>query len=173
MEEALRTYTEGFVCGEGNPAGVHARFRLGAAPEELRADFHSDGRHQGYPNRVHGGILASLFDETLARAVALHGHWCFTARLEVRYRRPLPVGASVEIVARQGRERGRFVEATGEARLADGEVVAEAVGLFGRLTPGEEEAMRRAVWPDETTSVSLTAAESTAGPAAPVDEEGR
>ncbi len=148
MLEALRTYRECFVCGEANPAGLHAEFLLGAAPDELRGAFTADGRYQGYPGRVHGGVLASLFDETLGRAVALHGHWSFTARLEVRYRQPVPVGARVEVVARQVRDRGRFVEADGEAHLPDGQVVAEAKGLFLKLQPAEEAALRRAVWPD-------------------------
>ena len=160
MIEALRTYAECFVCGESNPAGVHAHFSLGAAPDEMRAQFAVDARHQGYPGRTHRGILASVLDETLGRAVALHGHWSFTARLEVRYRQPLPVGAEVEVVAWQVRDRGRFVEAKGEARLADGQVVAEATGLFLKLQPDEEAALRRAIWPEGAPAdANSTAAE--------------
>src|SRR4051812_20885774 len=109
MTEALRTYTECFVCGEGNPAGIHARFTVGETPDEMRGAFTADGRQQGYPGRVHGGILASVLDETLGRAVALQGHWSFTALLEIRYRQPVQVGAAIEVVARQVRDRGRFV----------------------------------------------------------------
>jgi acyl-coenzyme A thioesterase PaaI-like protein len=148
MIEALRTYGECFVCGEDNPAGLQAAFTLGEAPDELRGAFTADGRYQGYPGRLHGGVLASLFDETLGRAVALHGHWSFTARLDVRFRQPVPVGARVEVVARQVRDRGRFVEADGEARLPDGQVVAEARGLFLKLQPDEEATLRRTIWPD-------------------------
>jgi acyl-coenzyme A thioesterase PaaI-like protein len=147
MTEALRTYAECFVCGESNPAGVHAHFSVGAAPDEMRAQFAVDARHQGYPGRTHGGILASVLDETLGRAVALQGNWTFTARLEVRYRQPVPIGATVEIVARQVRDRGRFVEAAGEARLPDGQVVADAKGLFLKLQPDQVDALRRELWP--------------------------
>jgi acyl-coenzyme A thioesterase PaaI-like protein len=149
MTEALRTYAECFVCGESNPAGLHAAFSLGDAPDEMRGRFTPDGRYQGYPGRVHGGVVASVLDETLGRAVALHGAWAFTARLEVRYRRPVPVGAAIEVRARQVRDRGRFVEARGEARLLDGEVVAEATGLFLKLAPEETDALRAAIWPEE------------------------
>jgi acyl-coenzyme A thioesterase PaaI-like protein len=148
MTEALFTYSECFVCGDANPSGVHARFSLGATPHEMRAHFDTDPHHQGYPGRTHGGILASVLDETLGRAVTLHGNWAFTARLEVRYRQPVPIGTTVEVVARQVRDRGRFVEAEGEARLPDGQVVAEAKGLFLKLQPDETEDLRRAVWPD-------------------------
>ncbi len=150
MSEALDTYAECFVCGERNAAGLHARFTLGPGPDEVRGEFVSDGRHQSYPGRVHGGILASLFDETLGRAIALHGDWSQTARLEVRYRRPVPVGAQVAVVARRVRDRGRFVEAAGEAVLPDGQVVAEAKGLFLKLPADEVAALRMAVWPERS-----------------------
>ena len=52
------------------------------------------------------------------------------------------------MVARQVRDRGRFVEASGEAYLPDGQVVAEATGLFLKLRPDEVEDLRRAIWPD-------------------------
>lgn len=148
MTEALRTYAACFVCGESNPAGLRAQFSLGEAPDEMRGHFTPDDRYQGYPGRVHGGIVASVLDETLGRAVALHGAWSFTARLEVRYRRPIPVGAALEVRARQVRDRGRFVEARGEARLPSGEVVAEATGLFLKLAPDEADALREAIWPE-------------------------
>jgi acyl-coenzyme A thioesterase PaaI-like protein len=152
MIEALRTYSECFVCGERNAAGLQAQFHLGDEPTEIGATFRPDGRYQGYPDRVHGGVLASVLDETLGRAIALHGHWTFTARLDVRYRQPVPVGAAVQVVGRQVRDRGRFVEATGEARLEDGTVVAEARGLFLKLQPGEEAAFRATIWPDDAAS---------------------
>jgi acyl-coenzyme A thioesterase PaaI-like protein len=149
MTEALLTYAECFVCGESNPAGLHAHFSLGDTPDEMCGRFTPDGRYQGYPGRVHGGVVASVLDETLGRAVALHGAWAFTARLEVRYRRPVPVGAALEVRARQVRDRGRFVEARGEARLPGGEVVAEATGLFLKLAPEETDALRDAIWPGD------------------------
>ena len=147
MPEALRTYGPCFVCGPDNRAGVQARFTLGPGPDEVRAEFVAAPHHRGYPDRIHGGILASVLDETLGRAVALHGHWTFTARLDVRFRQPVPLGARVEVVGRLVRDRGRFVQAEGEARLADGRVVAEATGLFHKLPPEEEAQLRVAVWP--------------------------
>lgn len=147
MLEALRTYRDCFVCGEDNQAGVQVRFES-APPDEVRAEFVAAPRHRGYPDRLHGGILASVLDETLGRAVALHGHWTYTAKLEVRYRGPVPVGAQVAVVARQVQDRGQFVQAAGEARLADGRIVAEATGLFHKLTPDQETELRAAIWPD-------------------------
>jgi len=173
MIEALRTYAECFVCGESNPAGLHAHFSLGETPGEMRGRFASDARHQGYPQRVHGGIVASLLDETLGRAVALAGHWTFTARLDVRYRLPVPAGAEVEAVARQVRDRGRFVEASGEARLPDGRVVAEASGLFLKLSAEEVDDLRREIWPDSVPDTAPPAVEAPPCTATPPAAEGR
>src|SRR4051794_23834654 len=135
--------------GGKQPRGGRRAASPRAGPREgVGGALAADGRYQGYPGRVHGGILASLLDETLGRAVALQGHWSFTARLDVRFRQPVPVGARIEVVARQVRDRGRFVEADGEARLPDGQVVAEAKGLFLKLQPDEEATLRRTIWPD-------------------------
>jgi hypothetical protein len=62
----------------------------------------------------------------------------------------VPVGAALEVCARQVRDRGRFVEARGEARLPSGEVVAEATGLFLKLAREETDALRDAIWPEES-----------------------
>jgi acyl-coenzyme A thioesterase PaaI-like protein len=65
------------------------------------------------------------------------GAWAMTARLEVRYRRPLPLGQPLEVSAEVVRDRGRWLEAEGRLRVAGGPLVAEGTGLFMRL-PAEE-----------------------------------
>jgi acyl-CoA thioesterase FadM len=61
------------------------------------------------------------------------GAWAMTVRMEVRYRRPLPLGEEVIITGEVTRDRGRRLEA--EARIATpaGETIAEATGLFLRM----------------------------------------
>jgi acyl-coenzyme A thioesterase PaaI-like protein len=60
-----------------------------------------------------------------------------TARLEVRYRRPLPLGEPLEVSAEVVRDRGRWLEAKGRLRVVSGPLVAEARGVFIRL-PAEK-----------------------------------
>src|SRR5262245_14935643 len=85
--------------------------------------------HTGPPDNVHGGYVAGAFDEVLGWACAKSGNPAVTGKLTVRYRRPTPLNVPVEFRAPWPRVVGKRVHA--EATLtADGEVTAEAEGLF-------------------------------------------
>ena len=118
-----------FVCGPGNPNGLQVRFRLDG--DVCRAEFTPDAIHAGYDGVTHGGILFSLLDDVMANIIFLRGERCFTAKAEVRYRRPLPVGTAVRLEGRQQRRKGRLALLEGKVIRTDTEeVVAEASGRF-------------------------------------------
>lgn len=123
-------YQACFGCGLRNVAGLRLVFRLEG--EEIVTEFTPDARFQGFPGMVHGGILATLLDETLSRTATVEGRWMMTGRLEVRYRRAAPVGRALRVAARAVSSRARMVSAAGEIRLADepNVVIAEAQGTF-------------------------------------------
>jgi len=126
-----------FVCGMQNPIGLKAFFYQ---DEEGRVVAHFIGKeeHQGYPGVMHGGIVTALLDEVIARvAIAQDLLWGVTAKLEVRFRRPVPLGQPLTLVGEMTRLRSRTLEARGEIRLEDGTVAAEAEGVYIRL-PQEE-----------------------------------
>lgn len=118
-----------FVCGPGNPDGLHVRFRL--EDGVCRAEFVPAPNHGGYDGVTHGGILFSLLDDVMANWVFLQGEQCFTARAEVRYRQALPIGTPVRLEGRLRRRKGRLAIVDGQVlRQDDGSVVAEATGSF-------------------------------------------
>ena len=118
-----------FVCGPGNATGLNIRFRLDGAV--CRAEFTPGAAHVGYDGVTHGGILFSLLDDVMANVVFLQGERCYTAKAEVRYRQPLPVGTPVRLEGRQQRRKGRLAVLEGRVvRRDDDSVVAEATGSF-------------------------------------------
>lgn len=118
-----------FVCGNGNPIGLNVRFRLDG--DVCRAEFTPGEAHVGYDGVTHGGILFSLLDDVMANHIFLRGERCYTAKAEVRYRGPLPVGTRVKLEGRLVRRKGRLVILEGRVLRADNnEVVAEATGSF-------------------------------------------
>jgi uncharacterized protein (TIGR00369 family) len=126
-----------FVCGMQNPIGLKAFFYQ---DEEGRVVAHFTGKeeHQGYPGVMHGGIVTALLDEVIGRvSIAQDLLWGVTAKLEVRFRRPVPLGQPLTLVGEMTRLRSRTLEAHGEIRLEDGTVAAEAEGVYIRL-PQEE-----------------------------------
>ena len=108
---------------------MNVRFRLDG--EVCRAEFTPDDVHVGYDGVTHGGILFSLLDDVMANVIFLGGERCFTAKAEVRYRKPLPTGTPVRLEGRQTRRKGRLAVLEGRIlRSDDGSVVAEAVASF-------------------------------------------
>lgn len=91
----------------------------------------------GHPGIVHGGLLATILDEGLARCCfgALPNKIAMTANLNINYRAPAPAGSFIVLRARTTKVEGRkaFVEGRLETLVGEGEtpvVLAEATALF-------------------------------------------
>jgi uncharacterized protein (TIGR00369 family) len=118
-----------FVCGPANPIGLKLVFRMDG--EVCRAEFTPGESHMGYQGLTHGGIIFSLLDDVMANWLWLQGERCFTARADIRYREPLPIGTPVRVEGRMVKRRGRLVELEGSVLRQDSDAtVAEATGRF-------------------------------------------
>ncbi|MEM7338107.1 MAG: PaaI family thioesterase [Actinomycetota bacterium] len=84
---------------------------------------------EGLPGVVHGGAVASLFDESMGWALWMDTVPSVTAWLRVDYRAPVPSGVEVEIRATARERDGRKIMMEAKATV-DGALVAEAEGLF-------------------------------------------
>ena len=116
-----------FVCGRNNPVGLYLRF-YDNGETEVVSDYTVASRYQGYPGIVHGGVLAAMLDEVVAR-VSMIGdphHFMMSVRLEVLYRHPVPIDTPLKIRGRIIRLRGRLGKAQGEIILPDGTIACEA-----------------------------------------------
>jgi len=118
-----------FGCGHANPTGLRLDFLLAednsvvclaAVPDSF------EGPH-GY---VHGGIIATLLDETMSKAVRAHGLTAMTRQMEVDYLRPVPTGAPIRIEGRLVRSDGRKHWTQAKIVSAEGAALAQAKGLF-------------------------------------------
>ncbi|MCX7779790.1 MAG: PaaI family thioesterase [Negativicutes bacterium] len=113
-----------FACGKNNPIGLKLTFR--EENDRYISTFTAGPEHQGYDNIVHGGIVSTLLDEITARYIYHKGLNAVTARLEVRFRHPTPVGQELTITGWVTGQRGRIYELAGQVALSDGTVTAEA-----------------------------------------------
>ncbi len=132
-----------YVCGKDNPIGLKVRFYQKG--NKVFTRFTPGEEHQGYPDRMHGGIACTLLDETVGRAGFISGTWTFTAKFEVRYRKPVPLHREITVVGEMVRDRGRMIEAKGQLLLDDGSVAVEASGLFVKLKPEELDAIEEEI----------------------------
>ena len=126
-----------FVCGVDNPIGLHLDFWMD--DDQVWTEFTPGPQHQGWPGVLHGGIMATLMDETMGRAAFLKKLWMVTAKLELTYRKPVPLGQTLTISARIVELRGSRMMTAGQLLLADGTVAVEASGLYLRV-PDQQKA---------------------------------
>ena len=120
------------VCGTHNPFGLKTKF-YELENNEVVAFFTPQTYHQSYPNVLHGGISATILDETIGRAIMAHyGQESFgvTIELNVKYKKPVPLDQELKVIARITHDKGRIFEGTGELILPSGEVAVSAYGRY-------------------------------------------
>jgi acyl-coenzyme A thioesterase PaaI-like protein len=127
-------YQRCFACGARNDSGLRLAFQREG--DAVVTEFTPTQAFQGFPGVVHGGILATLLDETLNRTAMVEGRWTMTGRLDVRYRAPALIGQTLRVTAHPLSSRARMIQATGEIRLKEPPhtLIASAEGLFLPIT---------------------------------------
>jgi acyl-coenzyme A thioesterase PaaI-like protein len=125
-----------FVCGIENICGMKARF-YELENGEMLGYFNPRYEHQSYPGRIHGGISAAILDETIGRAVNITEPDAFgvTVNLELRYRKPVPIGTPLRVIGRIDKNNHRLFEGSGEILLPNGDIAVEAIGKYMKLSP--------------------------------------
>ncbi len=123
-----------FICGLENPVGLHLHI-YETAPGVVETTYTPPEHFQGYPGVLHGGIVGAILDELSGRALMgpdpAAPRFMFTARLEIKYRRNVPIGVPLRIVGKAGRSRSRSAEAwAGIYDTRNGELLAEANSLM-------------------------------------------
>ena len=79
-------YRRCFGCGSENPIGLRLRFE--AVDGGVVARFRPRPEYQGWDGMLHGGILLTMLDETLAYAALFAAGPAVTAELRARLRKP-------------------------------------------------------------------------------------
>ncbi|MEN6348022.1 MAG: PaaI family thioesterase [Syntrophomonas sp.] len=131
-----------FVCGRQNQNGLKVNFYNDLENQQVRAEVVVPEHFNGYPGFVHGGIVATLLDETSGRATLLDGdndNLMVTARLDIKYILPTPTGQPLTIVGWKTKGSRRHAHVKGEIRLADGTVTARCEATVIRPPAGYHE----------------------------------
>lgn len=121
-----------FTCGEENPAGVHVHY-FEQDDGSVLARFTGQDHHQGYPNRMHGGVIAAILDETIGRAIQARGPLPaagLTREIRIRYRQPVPLDVELTATGRIMSENGQVIEGAGELRLPDNTLAVETHAVY-------------------------------------------
>ena len=120
-----------FVCGIDNHKGLQSHFYV-LEENRVLGVFKGLDEHQSFPGRMHGGLIASLLDETLGRALQAYDDdlWSVTVELTTKYIKPVPLHEDLFIVGYLPDGPRKLHRGIGYICLKDGTIVARAEGRF-------------------------------------------
>ncbi len=123
MNEIIK-YPGCFVCGDDNNFGLKAKFYYENGEAITRVV--ADKRFEGYRGIYHGGIITSLLDEVMIKAILAENKYAVTAEIKVRFKKPIITGEKLKISGRVRSRKGRLFYTEARAVLQNGELVASA-----------------------------------------------
>jgi len=124
-----------FACGPANPEGMRLKFYFDDSTRRAYCKFRLGRRYQGPPGHAHGGIIATILDEAMGKVNKFRSVVALTKQIDIRYRRPVPLGQSLIAEGHERRVRGRVHVNVGEIRNQKGEVLASGRGVFIAIDP--------------------------------------
>ena len=131
--DSVRFQRACFACGRDNPHGLQLEFRVG--PDGATSvSWVPDVKWEGLRGIVHGGIVTTLLDEAMAKAVAATGYKMMTADLRVRFRQYARTGELLRVRGWIVRNRRRVIEAEATVVAHDGGERAHAWAMFLPVT---------------------------------------
>ncbi len=119
-----------FACGKDNPQGMHLNFYYDEARKRFLCRVRLPHRYQGPPGHAHGGIIATILDEAMGKVNKIRSVVALTSEMQVKYLRPVPLGKTLLVEARERRVRGRKHINIAEIRDRRGEVLARGRAVF-------------------------------------------
>jgi len=97
-----------------NPVGLHLHI-YETAPGQVESTYTAPEHFQGYPGILHGGIVGAIIDEISGRthmgSDTLKPRFMFTAKIEVKYRKNVPIGKPLKIIGKAGKSKSKSAEA--------------------------------------------------------------
>jgi uncharacterized protein (TIGR00369 family) len=123
-----------FGCGPSNATGLRLEFMIASDGAVVSLPIVPD-TFEGHPGYLHGGIIATLLDEAMSKAVRAQGRPSMTRKMEVEYLRPVPSGATLRIEGRVVRSEGRKHWAEAVIVNAEETALARGNGLFIEIQP--------------------------------------
>jgi acyl-coenzyme A thioesterase PaaI-like protein len=126
----LKRVNRCFVCGEANSEGFRLTFKYDSVKRSAFCTVRIPSKYQGATGFAHGGIIATMLDEAMAKTNGMGGIRAVTLRISVSYRKMTPVQKSLKLVGWRTSQRGRKLYLRAELRSQENVLLADARGLF-------------------------------------------
>lgn len=117
------------ICGPLNPVASPLLLHYNEAKQEVYGTVSCNNIYEGPMQCIHGGVIASFYDQLLAMLSSSLGIPSFTAYLHIDYKKPTPLYQTLHLRAWVDKIEGRKITIKGECTLDD-DILTCAEGLF-------------------------------------------
>ncbi len=131
-----------FACGRNNPYGLHLEWYNNYDEKIVETEFTLDDKYCSYPGTMHGGIIATILDETSGRAILLDNNFdrlMVTLKMEVVYKKNTPTNTPLKAIGRVLKDGGSRAQVEGEIILPDGTVSAKCTSILYKVPQAVQE----------------------------------
>jgi acyl-coenzyme A thioesterase PaaI-like protein len=125
--ETIDHFPDCVVSGQENPLGIAATGYRDKDEAVIKVTL--GAAFEGAPGRAHGGVVASLFDDTMGMILNILETPAYTGKLSISYLAPTPVKENLEFRAKCEKIEGRKIFVTAQAKHND-TLVATAEAIF-------------------------------------------
>jgi len=115
-----------YACGKKNKKGLHLEFTSCERDKNIETTFIPSELHQGWQGVVHGGIIATVMDEAMAKLAHFLGYHVVTASLDVRFKDMAKTRELLKVKAEVTKLSKKLIYTKAVANREDGKVIAEA-----------------------------------------------
>ncbi|MEA1980311.1 MAG: PaaI family thioesterase [candidate division Zixibacteria bacterium] len=127
MKEILK-YSGCFVCGDKNDNGLQAKFYYDG--KEASTEIEASDNFEGYQKIYHGGIISTVLDEVMVKAILAKEIYAVTVEMTVRFHKPVRTGDKLFFKGRIVKNKGRVYFTEGEVKRTNGDILATASGKY-------------------------------------------
>ena len=122
------------VCGMENPFGLKAPFYV-LDDDSVATVFTFKKEHQSYPDRTHGGMVSTLLDELMGRALWINEPDMFgvTTSMSITFRKPTPYGQKLKARAYITFNSARGFSAKGEIYDLNDTLLAQGEAKYFKI----------------------------------------
>lgn len=126
--EQARLNSECIVCGTHSEKGLRLQFEqsVGGASANCVPTEH----WESFLGTIHGGIIGTVLDEAMSKAIIARGWEAFTAELRVRFRGRIAPGDRLHVHGWVVKRQRRHIRAEATLVSSTGEERAHGWGIF-------------------------------------------
>jgi uncharacterized protein (TIGR00369 family) len=130
-KKSIQKYSHCFVCGDKNDVGLKIDFYYEQG--KAKAEYEPNQNFEGYKEILHGGIISTLLDEVMIKAILAEGQMTVTSQIDVKFKIPALIGDKIFLEGWIKDDKKRFIIAEGRALKENGKIIAVSSGKYFKV----------------------------------------